>query len=54
MFLSFFFEFLIGFVIYIHRQKLQGEPLIATLIVVVIAGFGAGAFWQAGNGSLRI
>ncbi len=54
MFLSFSLEFLVGFVVYIHRQKFCSMWLIGPLAMVVIAAFSAGVQWQANNGSLRI
>jgi peptidoglycan/LPS O-acetylase OafA/YrhL len=54
VFLSFFFEFLTGVIIYIHRQRMKSRLWIGPLMLAVFVAFATGAYLHATNGSVRI
>lgn len=54
MFLSYFFEFLVGMIVYIHREKLRSRWLIVPLVIAVLVAFAMGERLHATNDSVRI
>jgi len=54
MFLSFFLEFLMGTMIYIHRESLRSGLWIGPLLLAVFVAFAVGANLHATNDSVRI